>query len=277
MEDTHAITVTNLSFGYGDSLLLDQVSFAVRDGDFAAVIGSNGTGKSTMIKLLLGLLTPISGEIRILGKAVGQIRDFSRIGYVPQNSGHDASSFPATVEEIVLSGLYREIGFLRPVRKKHKLRVAEALASVGMQDHASDLMGKLSGGQQQRVMLARVLVNRPQILLLDEPTVGIDAAAVKSLLTILHRLNIENKVTIVMVTHDLDVCAPYLSRVFCLTGHNFAENRIPESVIIHAHPPIETEELPHIHCAACEGGPHNSDECAACVAAHTENGGPDHV
>ncbi len=260
-----AIDVRELSFGYSDSLLMDRVSFQVRYGDFAAIIGSNGTGKSTMIKLLLGLLHPSGGEIRLLGKPLSQIRSFSDIGYVPQNSGSISSSFPATVEEIVMSGLYPQIGFLRPTGKKHRRQALEALDSVGMGSYARSLISELSGGQQQRVMLARVMVNQPSILLLDEPTVGIDTQAVLSLLEILHRLNIDNKVTIVMVTHDLAVATPFLSRVFCLSGHNFAENNLPEGVLVHAHPHEEEPVHSHIHCAACDGGPHNSAACEACI------------
>lgn len=270
-----AIDVRELSFGYNDSLLMDRVSFQVRQGDFAAIIGSNGTGKSTMIKLLLGLLPASHGEIRLLGKPLTEIRNFADIGYVPQNSGSIASSFPATVEEIVMSGLYPQIGFLRPVRKKHRLQALEALDSVGMKSYARSLISELSGGQQQRVMLARVMVNQPKILLLDEPTVGIDAQAVLSLLEILHLLNIEKKVTIVMVTHDLAVATPFLSRVFCLSGHNFAENHLPEGVLVHAHSHEEIPIQSHIHCAACESSPHDSKACEACIHYQTSEGNED--
>ena len=135
-----AIEVKNLSFGYGDVLLIDGVSFRVSKGDFAAVIGSNGTGKSTMIKLLLGLLTPHSGEIHLMGEALSSFRRFSKIGYVPQNSGSSAGAFPATAEEIVLSSLYSQIGFLRIPGKSHKKMVLDALESVGMRHHARSLI-----------------------------------------------------------------------------------------------------------------------------------------
>jgi len=259
-----AIEVKNLSFGYSDVLLMDGVSFCVSKGDFAAVIGSNGTGKSTMIKLLLGLLTPSNGEIFLMGEPLSAFHRFPKIGYVPQNSGNTAGSFPATAEEIVLSSLYSQIGFLKIPGKGHKKMVLDALDSVGMKSHARSLISELSGGQQQRVMLARVLVNDPEILLLDEPTVGIDVGAVTLLMEILHKLNIERKVTILMVTHDLSHVAQYLNRVLCLSDRNFAEDTIPESLIIHAHAASHEPPHQHVHCAACEE-PHDPEHCAVCA------------
>ena len=265
-----AIEVKDLSFGYSDVLLMDRISFCVNRGDFAAVIGSNGTGKSTLIKLLLGLLTPMNGEIYLMGEALSSFRRFPKIGYVPQNSGSAAGTFPATAEEIVLSSLYSQIGFLKIPGRRHKQIVMDALERVGMRQHAHSLISELSGGQQQRVMLARVLVNDPEILLLDEPTVGIDVGAVVSLMEILHRLNIDKKVTILMVTHDLSHVAQYLNRVLCLSDRNFAEDAIPQELIVHAH--AASHELPHghVHCAACEE-PHDAQQCAVC--AHVQERG----
>ena len=267
MAQESAIEVKNLSFGYSDVLLMDGVSFRVGKGDFAAVIGSNGTGKSTMIKLLLGLLTPQSGEIFLMGEPLSAFHRFQKIGYVPQNSGSSAGSFPATAEEIVLSSLYSQIGFLKLAGKKHRKIVLDALESVGMKAHAKSLISELSGGQQQRVMLARVLVNNPEILLLDEPTVGIDVGAVSSLMEILHKLNIEKQVTILMVTHDLSHVAQYLNRVLCLSDRNFAEDTIPEELIVHAHAASHEVHHEHVHCAACEHH-HDSEHCAACAHMH---------
>ena len=272
MDPNCAIEVKNLSFGYSDVLLMDGVSFCVNKGDFAAVIGSNGTGKSTMIKLLLGLLTPASGEIALMGEPLSSFHRFPKIGYVPQNSGSSAGSFPATAEEIVLSSLYSQIGFLKIPGRKHKQIVLDALERVGMKSHARSLISELSGGQQQRVMLARVLVNDPEILLLDEPTVGIDTGAVTSLMEILHKLNIEKNVTILMVTHDLSQVAQYLNRVLCLSDRNFAEDTIPPELIVHAHAASHELHHEHVHCAACEH-PHDSEHCVACAHIHEDGVG----
>ena len=263
MQDEYAISVKDLSFGYQDTLLMDHVSFSVGKGDFAAIIGSNGTGKSTMIKLLLGLLSPTDGEIYMLGEKVEGPSHSARIGYVPQNGGSNASRFPATAMELVMSSLYPQIGFLRFPRRKHREAALDALKQVGMQSHANSLMSELSGGQQQRVMLARVLVNDPSVLLLDEPTVGIDQTAVASLMEILHTLNIERRVTILMVTHELYSVAPYLNRVLCLSDKNFAEDEIPDGILVHAHAGTHESTHEHVHCAACEDA-HDPAHCSAC-------------
>ncbi len=263
MTNTPVIDVKDLSFTYNEEPLLEHVTFSVSEGDFAAIIGSNGTGKSTMIKLLLGFLTPKSGKILLNNQDPIKATKSSIVGYVPQNSGNESGKFPATALEVCLLGLYPQIGLFRFFNRRHKQLALDALASVGMKDHANDLISELSGGQQQRVMLARVLVNNPKILLLDEPTVGIDPSAVTVLLEILHRINIEHNVTIIMVTHDLSRMAPYTNRVLCLSDHNFSENEIPENLIIHAHPTSHEHIHTHIHCANCEI-PHDDEKCEVC-------------
>ena len=156
----NVIEVTGMSFGYTRDMILEDVDFAVERGDFAVVIGDNGVGKSTMVKLLLGVLRPTKGSISICGKNLTSLRG-TGIGYLPQNSGSKASTFPATCEEIVMSGLYKKIGFGRFPGKEHKKKAEEALKLVDMLDKRKSLIGELSGGQQQRVMLARVLAGDP--------------------------------------------------------------------------------------------------------------------
>ena len=198
------ITITDLTFGYENGSVLSHVSLTVENGDFVGIVGSNGAGKSTLLKLMLGLLKPESGSIRLLDRELSEFRDYSKIGYIPQNSSALAAGFPATVEEIIKANLFSQIGFLRFPAKKHTRLVYQALETVGMQDYAKRMIGELSGGQQQRVMLARVLVNEPIILLLDEPTTGVDFNASEALYTLLDRLNRENGITVVMVTHDVE-------------------------------------------------------------------------
>ncbi len=254
------VEVKNLTFGYEDGLLFEDVSFEVNEGDFAAIVGDNGVGKSTMIKLLLGLIKPNQGEVRILGNNVRDIKDFTSIGYVPQNSGALASSFPASVEEIIRYSVHdRKIS-----KGERNKRVDEALDTVGLKDMRKKLMRELSGGQQQRVMLARVLINRPGILILDEPTVGIDGESVDRLLEILHSLNIDDKVTILMVTHDLQSVAPYINKVLCISDHSLAEeSSVLGATVVHAHShKHNNEHINHIHCAACESNGHGECDCA---------------
>ncbi len=252
------IEVNDMSFGYTKECVLEHVSFYVEKGDFAVVIGDNGVGKSTMVKLLLGVLKPTSGEICVNGKALESISK-TGIGYLPQNGGSRAASFPATCEEIVMSSLYKKIGFARFAGKEHKAKVLEALTTVGMQDKRKALIGELSGGQAQRVMLARVLAGDPEVLILDEPTVGVDAESVDRLLHILHHLNIEKKVTIVMVTHDIEKVGPYANRVLCLSEGACREEALPEATIVHAHPHSHAHgSAEHVHCANCNHADHGA-------------------
>lgn len=219
------IGVQKLSFGYDRAVILRDISFSVRSGDFVAIIGSNGTGKSTLLKLLLGFLVPSSGEIRILGAEPSQFKDWPKIGYVAQNGAAAGSSFPATALEIVKAGLYSQIGFLNFPKRENTKQALEALDQVGLRPQARKLFGSLSGGQQQRVMLARVLAGRPRILLLDEPTTGIDSNAAQSLYELLQRLNRETGITIVMVTHDVERASGYAGRMLSLGREGILEIR----------------------------------------------------
>ena len=266
---TKVIEVENVSFGYTRDMILEHVDFTVEKGDFAVVIGDNGVGKSTVVKLLLGVILPTSGTIRIGGKEVTSLRG-SGIGYLPQNGGSRAAAFPATCEEIVMSSLYKKVGFARFPRKEHKKKVEESLELVDMLDKRKSLIGELSGGQQQRVMLARVLAADPEVLILDEPTVGVDAESVDRLLHILHHLNIEKKVTILMVTHDIEKVGPYANRVLCLSEGACREEMLPHEVqVVHAHAHDHPHgEMAHIHCANCEHENkhgHDAEHCAECA------------
>lgn len=263
MTKNAVVSVDNISFGYEGQALLEGVSFDVVEGDFAAIIGDNGVGKSTMIKLLLGLLRPGQGEVKIFGVNALSRKATFEVGYVPQNSGALASSFPATVGEILASSLMG-----RHSRKETADLVNKALESVGMLEYKDRLISKLSGGQQQRVMLSRVLINSPKLLILDEPTVGIDGDSVDRLMEILHRQNIDHKMTILMVTHDLARVAPYVNRVLCISDHSMAETACPEATIVHAHShEHKSGERRHVHCAACESE-HDSEHCASCNPKH---------
>lgn len=265
------VEVKGLTFGYDNQTLFEDVTFQVEEGDFAAVIGDNGVGKSTMIKLLLGFLKPDKGEVLILGNKISGKKNYAGIGYVPQNSGALAGSFPATVEEIVFYSIISAPS--RKTRKEKMAALENALKAVDMLDYKKRLISELSGGQQQRVMLARVLVNEPKILILDEPTVGIDGESVDRLMSILHKQNIDNKVTILMVTHDLARVAPYVNRVLCISDHSLAETAMPEAKVIHAHShKHEHAHSHHIHCASCDHqenhGCHNESECSSCGHDH---------
>lgn len=200
----NAIEIKELTFSYGDTPVLSGVDLTVPEGGFAALTGDNGAGKSTLIRILLGELS-LSGEagsFRLLGKDIRQFGEWKKVGYVPQNGMDTYKDFPASVEEIVLANLYSQIGLFRFAGKKEKDKVEEALCQVGMQSYKKRLIGRLSGGQQQRVLLARALVNRPELLILDEPTTGVDEKNTEEFYRLIKEFNRDEHMTVFMVTHD---------------------------------------------------------------------------
>lgn len=225
MMPNSVIEVNNLSFSYGNGPIFSKIGFSVYRGDFAALIGANGAGKSTLLRLLLGELPLQAGSIRLFGQDIQTFRDWPKIGYVPQNGFSANADFPATAEEIVQANLFSQIGLLHFPKKEHREKTRRALERVGMGAYAKRLIGNLSGGQRQRVMLARVLVSGPELMVLDEPTTGVDARAVQSLYELLSRLNRESGLTIVMVTHDIGRASGYVSRTLCLEEGSLVELR----------------------------------------------------
>ena len=213
---TNILEVNNVSFSYGNEPIFTKIGFAVYKGDFVAIIGANGAGKSTLLRLILGELSPTAGGIRLFGQDIRQFKSWPKIGYVPQAGVQSIANFPATVEEIVKVNLFSQIGLLRFPKREHREKTQQALEAVEMGAYSKRLIGALSGGQQQRVMLARVLVNAPEMMLLDEPTTGVDAQSVQSLYELLSQLNRKTGLTIMMVTHDISRAVKYVSKVFCL-------------------------------------------------------------
>lgn len=197
---------------------LTDVSVEVKRGDYVAVIGPNGGGKTTFIKLLLGLLTPSSGTIELFGKKRGDFKDKYKIGYVPQGATRIDDNFPISVEETVSLGCGREDSFFGffGFAEQNKEIVREAMSKMGVLEFKNRRICELSGGERQRVMIARALAAKPQILILDEPNTGVDTGSQKSFYDLLAKLNKEEKITILFITHDLSVIADSVNKVFCV-------------------------------------------------------------
>ncbi|MET3574754.1 metal ABC transporter ATP-binding protein [Bhargavaea ullalensis] len=210
------IELEDVSYRYGDETALDHVSLQVRKGEFWAVIGPNGSGKSTLIKLILGLISPRTGSVRLFGEPAAMFRDKERIGYVSQKSNAFNSAFPATVSEVVRSGLVKKTGMFRRYPADADEQVLKALQAVGMEAYAGRGIGQLSGGQQQRVFIARALISHPELMILDEPTVGIDRKHMESFYDMLGRLNREQGIAILLVTHDVDTVSELVTHVACV-------------------------------------------------------------
>ncbi len=208
------IQIRNLSFAYNSQTVLNSVNLNVMEGDFIAMIGPNGGGKSTLLKLILGLLKPDTGEIVVMGRPANKAS--SSIGYVPQDINLNRN-FPITAIDIVL------MGKLTPEKrwKRHTLvdrdEAMAALEKMGMADYGSRKISNLSGGQRQRVFIARALVTKPKILLLDEPTSSIDTKGQTDFFKMLKELN--KDITIIVVSHNLFVVSNFVKSVVCLNRH----------------------------------------------------------
>lgn len=252
MQDPQSvIELTDVSFGYPPAGLgaavLESVSLAVPPRDFLGIIGPNGGGKSTLLKIILGLLTPQRGTVRVFGRRPMQAR--SRIGYVPQHAGMDPS-VPASVLDVVRMGRLHRSRWGSTFSREHTDAAMAALEQTGTAALARRSVGQLSGGQRQRVLIARALASDAELLLLDEPTAGVDAAAEQSLTGLLKSLN--ERLAIVMVSHDVSFVSRHLKRVACLSRtlavHDAAE--VTHEMLAHMyHDPVSAVHH-HTHCPA---------------------------
>jgi len=218
MTDT-VIKLDHISYAYDESTVLEDVNLDIKRGDFMGLVGPNGGGKTTLIKIVLGLLHPDKGRVFILDEPISQFSDWNRIGFVSQKANTFNKGFPATVFEVVAMGLTAKLGYFKFMKKQHKLKVLEAIDLVGMSDYAYKNIGQLSGGQQQRIFIARALVSDPSLLILDEPTVGIDYRNVERFYELLHELNTNQQLTLLLVTHDTGVMTQYATNIVCLNKH----------------------------------------------------------
>jgi manganese/zinc/iron transport system ATP- binding protein len=201
----NALDIHNITLAYNAQPVIVNITFSVPQGVMCALIGPNGAGKTSLLKAMVDLIKPVTGTIRVLGKPYTETR--SRVAYVPQRSTVDWD-FPTTVFDVVMMGCYQSIGWFKWPSKQNRLDVLHALEMVAMQDYAERPISQLSGGQQQRVFLARALVQKADLYLMDEPFVGIDMATEQMIVTLLKNLRSEGK-TIIVVHHDLQTAPLY--------------------------------------------------------------------
>lgn len=210
------ISVTGVNFSYGPHIVLDDISFEAFPGDYIGIIGPNGSGKSTLLKLILGVLRPTSGAITLFGQPIDRLADRSRIGYVPQRITQADIHFPATVEEVVETGRAVKAGLFRSLSDEDRTAINKAMKLTGVTALRDRQIGNLSGGERQRVYIARSLASNPEILILDEPTVGVDLTSQEDFYTLLCELNTKHHLTILLVSHDVDVVAQEVKNVLFL-------------------------------------------------------------
>lgn len=211
MVDVRGVTVK-----YGKTLVLDNVSVKVSAGDYVGIVGPNGSGKTTLIKAILGLVSCQQGAIHIQGKSRKAFHAWQQVGYLPQRHYMARQGFPATVREIVASGLLSGKRFPRRIPRSDRETVDRALRLFQIEDLAEDMIGQLSGGQLQRVLLSRALINEPDLLILDEPTVALDPATREQFYRVLQKMNQEKGATLLLVTHDSHTIGEYASRLLYL-------------------------------------------------------------
>lgn len=241
------VTVRGAVIGYGQRPVLRGVSMTVDPGEVVAVLGANGSGKSTLIRACLGLVPLRGGAVELFGTPVRRFRQWHRIGYVPQRVGA-SGGVPATVAEVVAAGRLARRGVWRPPGAADRAAVAKALRAVGLADRAGDPVAALSGGQQQRTLIARALAGEPELLVLDEPTAGVDATSQSAFAEAL-RAFVADGGTVLLVAHELGPLAPLISRAVVVHHGEIAhDGAVPAPAGHHAAPGHD-----HVH-------PHGPDQ-----------------
>lgn len=245
----NALEINGISLALGETEVLKDVDLRLSKGDFLGIVGPNGGGKTTILKIILGLQDPDRGEVKVFGKEPKKSRD--RVSYVPQHTDFD-SQFPINVWNVVLMGRVGKLG-LKPFFSEEDKEIAKkALEKVEMGEYKERQISELSGGEQQRVLLARALTTRPDILLLDEPTASIDERIKTNIYKLLKKLNQKENTTIILVSHDVGFLSSYVEKLACLNREliyhgdsKLTHEMIEESygceidVISHHHPDME--------------------------------------
>ncbi|WP_449244146.1 metal ABC transporter ATP-binding protein [Desulfobacca acetoxidans] len=223
-----AIQIRALSVRYNHRFILEDISLEIKTGSFVGVLGPNGSGKSTFIKVILGLIKPTTGKVLVFGETPDRLRRSKHlVGYLPQRPLSNPT-FPVSVLDVVLMGRYGLLGLGRRPARRDKEIALSILEQVGMASRANAAIGELSGGEQQRVFIARALSVEPSLLILDEPTISLDACAQDELYDLIHRLQEQMELTVIMVSHDIGVVSEHVGDIICLNRR----------VYVHQPPPI---------------------------------------
>ena len=249
------VEIKNLYAGYQYEVVLEDINLTIEQDDFIGLIGPNGGGKTTLLRVLLGLLQPKSGSITVMGETPEKGR--RRIGYVPQFAEYDAE-FPISVRDVVRMGRLSSQRLFKPYSTEDDRVVDERLDWVGMLEYQDRAIRELSGGQRQRVYIARALTTNPALLVLDEPTISVDIEARTQIYELLHKIN-QDGVTIFLVTHDLNVISSYVKTIGCLNRklHYHGEKQITDEMLQSTYGcPVDliAHGLPHRVLAEHKGG-----------------------
>lgn len=216
-EKQEIVKIENLNIAYANNTVLENVNLTIKENDFLGVIGPNGGGKTTLLKVMLGLLNPSSGSVNIMGTSSQQARRY--MGYIPQQNIFFDNDFPISVLETVVMGRLSQKKYFEYYNKDDKKIAQSALESVGMIEYKDRQISELSGGQLQRILIARALTTKPKLLLLDEPTSNVDSALQVGIYSLLKKL--KSEMTIVIVSHDIGVISSYVEKIACLNKKLF--------------------------------------------------------
>ncbi len=230
MKNNICIELKSINFSYGENPALEDINFFVKTGEYLGIIGPNGGGKTTLLRIILGLLKPDSGKVKILGKEIEKFKERYQIGYVPQRAAQSEFYFPATVEEVVRSGRTAKLGLFKSFKQEDNAAIEEAMEIAEVAQYNKRPIGKLSGGERQRVFIARALAGNPKILILDEPVVGVDIASKEKFYAFLTYLNSNLDITTVFVSHDVGAIAQEVNNILCL-NHRLICHGSPQSFI----------------------------------------------
>jgi zinc transport system ATP-binding protein len=213
------IEIKNVNFTYERQRVLEDINMTIEQGSFVGLVGPNGSGKTTLLKCLLGLLKPQQGEIKLFGQPIQKFKNWHEIGFVSQKANSFNTGFPASVYEVVSSGLTSKLGLFKFMSQQDRQNVVQAIDAVGLNKFSKRNIGELSGGQQQRAFIARAIVSNPKLLILDEPTVGVDTQTVQNFYEMLMHLNRDLGITLILVTHDVGTITDKVSHVACINKH----------------------------------------------------------
>lgn len=210
------IDLENVSFSYGKNIVLKNINLGIHQGDYIGVVGPNGGGKTTLLRLILGLLKPTTGTIKMFGSPLALFQEKHKLAYLAQKITNFDQWFPITVWDVVSMGRLTKVGMLKNFDKEDLNIINKSLEQVSMEKQKDHLIGELSGGQLQRVLIARALAQQPSIIFLDEPTAGVDVDSQAQFYTLLKNLNQDLGITLVLVSHDLDIVANEVTEVACI-------------------------------------------------------------
>ncbi len=238
------IEMINVNLKRDTRSIVEDINLVIERGEFLGIIGPNGAGKTTLLKIMLGLIKPTSGTIKLFGEDIHHFKDWHKIGYIPQHATSFDSNFPVNVFEVVSMGRFSKKGLFKKLGKEDLQVIDDVLEVVGMKEYKNRKIGELSGGQQQRIFIARALASQPELLILDEPTVGVDIVAQKEFYDFLERLNKDKKITLVLVTHDIGNITSRIGKLACINKKMFPACH-PETMFGYA--PEGMKVVHHLH------------------------------